>query len=318
MLTATWVETRYAGEVVKAAASLVRGDDASDQPPPWSPFAYEREGCGGYHVQHTAFWNASRQEAASMVGKKPSPFACRVQKWPASIVKAVARLDHSKRFRFMFSGGLCRGYREDLLVKIQRRKWVLDFVKDHFRDDDYLQFSDMGANYTRMGSFDKTVPGVAGRSTMEAKVYFDADYWQTLAWSNFTLCPGGDSAWSLRFFEAILAGSIPVIHNVEQDFSCTSVEEKSIGYKFYTLKDVHDISGLEYRADWAAHNQKLFRRYNTFMEGDNTTPHFKGVRNPPGGPLDSGCNDVVKTNVKLDYAHVNGVLDSCNQAVVIN
>ena len=132
-------------------------------------------------------------------------------------------------------------------------------MRAHFNDSDNLKFSDMGSNYKHLGSFDET-NGSLGQTTSETSLHFDKENWQNLAWSKFTLCPGGDNAWSLRFFEAIMAGSIPVIHNVEQDFGCTSKEEKSIGYKFYTVQDTDDISGLKHRADWVEHNQKLFLR----------------------------------------------------------
>ena len=49
------------------------------------------------------------------------------------------------------------------------------------------------------------------------KFQFDEDYWSQLVSAEFALAPSGDCPWSYRFFEAIIAGAIPVLHDEDPD-----------------------------------------------------------------------------------------------------
>merc|ERR1719436_433333 len=99
-----------------------------------------------------------------------------------------------------------------------------------------------------------------------------SNYFQVLSHSNFTICPGGDREWSMRFYEAILAKSIPVIHNFEDDMSdCRFEEVRWIGYHYLTL----DMP-LVYHPEWADQNLRLFLKYQTFIFGDRSYDGPKG------------------------------------------
>jgi len=41
--------------------------------------------------------------------------------------------------------------------------------------------------------------------------YFDQLYWRRMTLNKFALCPPGDFLWTYRFFEAIIAGAIPIV-----------------------------------------------------------------------------------------------------------
>lgn len=77
---------------------------------------------------------------------------------------------------------------------------------------------------------------------------WDDSYYETLGRSALTACPDGDFAWSYRFFEAALCGSIPVIES-----DCSQHE----GFRYYRMTD--SPSQMEWRSDWAQHNAALAR-----------------------------------------------------------
>jgi len=60
-----------------------------------------------------------------------------------------------------------------------------------------------------------------------AKVWDDG-YFDTLARSQFVLCPDGDFIWTYRFFEAILCGAIPIIEH-----TCSLYER----FEYFTMQD---------------------------------------------------------------------------------
>merc|ERR1719229_605666 len=98
--------------------------------------------------------------------------------------------------------------------------------------------------------------------------HFDDTYYQVMANSNFTLCPGGETPWSMRMYEAIAAGSMPLIHSEERDFAPPAHASwlKQIGYKFEKAGHGTPI----YHQEDVDRNFQLFLKYQTFMNGDNT------------------------------------------------
>ena len=60
---------------------------------------------------------------------------------------------------------------------------------------------------------------------------YDADYLRILARSKFTLAPRGDQPWSIRFYEAILCGSIPLV----KAGRARNRAERTLDYKYYDL-----------------------------------------------------------------------------------
>ena len=61
------------------------------------------------------------------------------------------------------------------------------------------------------------------------------DYFHRLARSRFTLAPAGDKPWSQRFFEAIMAGSVPILQLPQH--AGRNLGEQTLGYKFLLVSE---------------------------------------------------------------------------------
>merc|ERR1711972_1276777 len=83
---------------------------------------------------------------------------------------------------------------------------------------------------------------------------------------------GGGQAWSMRFWEAILAGSIPVVRSADFDMGSSMVwSVLAVGYHFIEL-DKGDK--LVYDESLVQSNLDKFLRYQTWMKGDHTPPNI--------------------------------------------
>merc|ERR1712151_610174 len=104
--------------------------------------------------------------------------------------------------------------------------------------------SGMPRNHPPFGPYDHSNKGVGYDPTPRNNTFFDVGYFQRMMESNFTLCPGGDTPWSLRFYEAIMAGSIPVIHSHEEDLEARAFWFNRLGYTYFTSDQVanHNMS----------------------------------------------------------------------------
>jgi hypothetical protein len=175
--------------------------------------------------------------------------------FPQSYVERVAELSQEKRHTFNFVGSLY------LPRLFQYRKWILDFARENFEPDCYFCITSLEDHegYEPLGLFDRTLWNsnqpikhfVPKNAPYDERTFFDRKYFQVLANSRFTLCPRGDKPWSMRFFEAILSKSIPV---VEDPAHCGRNDlERAIGYHCLTVRD-----RLEYRQDWVEDNYRRF------------------------------------------------------------
>ena len=81
---------------------------------------------------------------------------------------------------------------------------------------------------------------------------FDANYFEVLCRSKFTLCPAGDASWSIRFYEAILSKSIPIVESPIH--TGRNQLEYLIDYKYYQSNENKYV----YRLDWAEENYRKF------------------------------------------------------------
>jgi len=72
---------------------------------------------------------------------------------------------------------------------------------------------------------------------------WDEEYYDTLAKTQFVLCPDGDFTWTYRFFEAIICGAIPVVEN-----PCSLYG----GFEYFSMKD--PIEKLFYSQEIAERN----------------------------------------------------------------
>ena len=187
-----------------------------------------------------------------------------------------------KKFDFIFIGTL----KIDNKTFINR-KWIIPFIKKKFTKNSYLQFTDKKTkkNHKEMGRFDKTlkINGFVPREVSLNKInYFDKNYYNKLSQSLFCLCPAGESMYSMRFYEAIMCKSIPIVSSVDETFR--SKAESKLDYKYY-LKNSNNFI---YKKEWADHNYNLFLKYHTlinhplkeksFTKNNITTIHIFGMR----------------------------------------
>jgi hypothetical protein len=176
--------------------------------------------------------------------------------YPRSYVDAVARLPHEKLHDYCFIGGL---YRPETY---ENRAWIVDFARQRFTDRSYFLLTDDAPDHVSLGSFDHTnVEGdvfVPKEAAPKDRAFFHEHFFRVLCASEFTLCPAGDAPWSMRFFEAILCRSIPIVsdlaHAGRNDF------ERSIGYHVCLPDDAH-----VYDEDMAEENYRLFIRHQTLL-----------------------------------------------------
>jgi hypothetical protein len=210
------------------------------------------------------FWQA---EAYRELGIEIETFDHQKAIFPQRFYIAIQALDHTKIFDYCFIGA-CR---PDALTAA-RRAWLIEFVKARFSPKSYLQFTDKETKtgYTPLGEFDFTLRRsgfVPKEVPLEQRNFFDEHYYRVMCQSQFTLCPAGDRRWSMRFYEAIMCKSIPILRS---RIHHRSIREALRGYKVYTPAEK-----LLYRSDWVEHNYNIFLQHHTLSQasisalGDN-------------------------------------------------
>ena len=178
--------------------------------------------------------------------------------FPRSFVEAVNEMPNDKIHDYCFMGGL---YRADTY---DNRRWILDFARDHFTERSHLLISDGHEQHTPLGSFDHTGNTqsvfVPRDLSEDERGYFNPAYFETLRHSEFALCPAGDLPWSMRFFEAIMCRSIPIVAD-RQDTGRNSLE-RDIGYRVEFREHQHQH---QYHEDIVEENYQLFLTYQTLI-----------------------------------------------------
>lgn len=166
---------------------------------------------------------------------------------------------------------------------VRARQWVVDFARRHFTATSHFDDTTAARHSTKkkMGPWDKSGQGFTPMAAMGeqkanpcAMAKCDHSYYRTLGRSKFTLAPAGDQPWSQRFFEAAMAGSIPIVQSPEH--TGRSLAEKKLGYKYLTSvefasrfaafrQSAGPDAPLPYCAAWAAHNLDVFLRSQTYI-----------------------------------------------------
>jgi hypothetical protein len=179
--------------------------------------------------------------------------------YPKSFYDVVKKYTstNNKIYDFCFIGGL----KTDELTLLNRN-WIMQFIAEKFNDKSYLQFTDATTkmNYNSCGNFDYTLlqSGFVPKETpIKDRNFFDENYFLKMCKSKFCLCPAGDVSWSMRFYEALMCKTIPIVINVTETYR--SEEESKLDYKFYLATEQEFI----YREDWVEHNYNLFLKYHT-------------------------------------------------------
>ena len=165
--------------------------------------------------------------------------------------------NNEKSIDFLFIGGL---YTD--VATFNNRKWIIPFIKKFFNNNSYLQFTDKKTkkNYKILGNYDYTLRRngmVPKELPIEIKNTFDKNYFNNMSKSKFCLCPAGDSMYSMRFYEALMCKTIPIVDTIEETYR--SKDESELDYKFYVTSSPTFI----YRKDWVEHNYNLFIEYHT-------------------------------------------------------
>ncbi len=181
--------------------------------------------------------------------------------YPWSFVDAVSKMPGDKTHDYCFIGGL---YRPDTYGN---RKWIIDFAKQRFTYLSYFLLTDGQTEHMRLGPFDHTHIErdvfVPKQVPPRDRAFFHDHFFRKLRSSQFTLCPAGDAPWSMRFFEAIMCRSIPIVSDLEH--VGRNELERSIGYRVYLREDDHIYD--EYLVE---ENFHAFLRHQTLIEGDQT------------------------------------------------
>jgi len=182
-------------------------------------------------------WEIAHIEEGTPTGQVSVSEQCKlVSLYPRSFVDRVSKMSSKKKYDFSFCGAM----KIDAETE-KNRRWVLDFARSRFTDRSYFQATDSqsrNSKWENIGVFDftKSKRGfVPKEQPREKRAYFDQQYFRVLRQSNFVLCPAGDAPWSMRFFETILAGSIPILQS--RAHRARNVAEADIGYRFFLASD---------------------------------------------------------------------------------
>ena len=176
--------------------------------------------------------------------------------YPKRYYERVRPLTFNKYIDFCFIGTI------DIDKQTQEnRKWILEFIKRKFTDFSYLEFTDKAINshYIPMGTYDVTKKShgmVPKLLSLKRQSEFDINYFTKLAASKFCLCPAGDAFYSMRFYEALMCKSIPIVKYKNETYRTR--EEKDLDYKYYLTTDKHI-----FREELVEHNYNIFMKYHT-------------------------------------------------------
>lgn len=176
-------------------------------------------------------------------------------------------LKQDKQIDYIFIGSFC--FTADKTAQqrgFEARKWTIHFAKKHFTNNSYFvnttKNNGLTAPWVLLGSYDKTnedlnwvVPKLIASPVERDK--FDNNYFSRMAQSKFCLCPAGDEPYSMRFYEALMSKTIPIVDNVK--YTHRTYAESKLDYKFY----LSDEDEYTYREDWVEHNYDVFMHYHT-------------------------------------------------------
>jgi len=178
------------------------------------------------------------------------------------LIANIKKCNPTRRYDFCFIGalGVAKPGQEHTYSK---RMWILDFIRTHFTENSYLQFTDAKTKklHKPMGIFDHTLDreGFVPRTPTggREKDFFDENYYSIMCQSNFCLCPAGDAYWSIRFYESLVCGCIPIVNEKRETYR-TNAEAK-LPYHYYLTNAKQFIC----RDRWVRNNLVLFKKYHT-------------------------------------------------------
>jgi hypothetical protein len=218
---------------------------------------YLNAGPRSVHLYHQAYEEEGR--VCPEIDEREEPVALL---YPRSWVAAVDEMPGEKRHDYCFMGSL---YRSETFP---HRDWILDFARRRFTDRSYLLLSEAPPEHERLGPYDHTGDMRAVFVPKEApwgreRAFFNPPYFEVLRTSQFALCPAGDAPWSMRFFEAVMCGAIPIVS--DRRHVGRNELERTIGYHVRLPEEEH-----VYDPDLADENRRLFLQHHTLLPGAPT------------------------------------------------
>jgi hypothetical protein len=253
---------------------------------------YKETGMGGFKDKEESLVEAK------LKCDDVSVYGAMVPKVPESVVMCVTNIKQdleaqhqpAKTRNFNFQGSLSFNDpgRDGKFNRFKRRKWVADFAREHFADNDWLDITDAPSEHDSWGPYDHTNQKHASMNgypkddgTPIGLLGCDITYYKTMLQSNFTLCPGGDAPFTYRFAEAILAGSIPVINSEADDLSGHIEWYKYEGLTYFKADEVANMQMSEVELkNIAQQNYGLLIKYQTWILGDNVPPEYSDFKEP--------------------------------------
>jgi hypothetical protein len=209
--------------------------------------------------------------------------------WPRSFFEKITSLECEKTIDYIFIGNinagctsLDEGRRRRSQLVFENRKWILRFIEYNFTNESFLQFTDENTlqlyesarrradeeegifqdkpyDYTNK-AWREEIPYVPREvENSSGEPYFDLEYFKKMNQAKFCLCPGGDSPWSYRFYEAIMCKCIPIIHSPQE--GPRTRRERRLGYKCYFRNDAH-----VYDESIVKHNLEIFEKESLLVE----------------------------------------------------
>lgn len=177
--------------------------------------------------------------------------------FPRWWIEKIASLSHEKTIDFNFIGS----FKVDQETE-KNRRWILEYARKNFTRNSHLQFTDKTTKSTHLpiAEFDYTHEQqgfVPKEQPISNRNFFDYNYYSILCRSKFTLCPSGDSDWSMRFYESIACQSIPILPAKD---SFRTLFEKDLNYYFFERKDSPKFS-----EEIAKNNYEKFIDQQTFL-----------------------------------------------------
>ena len=201
-----------------------------------------------------------------------------VQACLATMARALcpARSVRGKRHNYSFVGAIGRRcVANGSITDLPLRVWARSFAAARFAQHDVFQDTYPAQPGSSVGPFDysseragqglvpfafrfneREKPRTSGACA--GPVDTDSDYLTRIAASNFTLAPGGDSPWSVRFFEAAFLGALPIVRFASE--IGRTPEERDTPWHYFLASSPH----VWRKAD-VLHNVRLALIHHTAM-----------------------------------------------------
>eukprot|EP00040_Diaphanoeca_grandis_P013390 m.67675 g.67675 ORF g.67675 m.67675 type:complete len:446 (+) comp23856_c0_seq2:195-1532(+) len=176
------------------------------------------------------------------------------------VQEIIATTPKTRNYCFMGASPCSVWPTKDPACRMGFREWIIPFIDKYFDDNSYLDFTDLYEKdgYKVRGAFDKTKErrGFFPARDGVLSTDFDSNYWKIMASCKYVLTPAGDSMWSMRFYETLVAGAIPIA-NTAYDYH-RSAHEAIIPYRVARARDFES-----FKDEGAVEaNRAIFEKYH--------------------------------------------------------